>query len=103
MNRSLAVALIFVCFSASFSAAAGDAQLGKTKAAVCAGCHGLDGNSTNPVWPKLAGQHAAYLKKSLRNFRSGVRKDPLMNAMAKPLSDADIDNLAAYFSSQKHR
>ena len=103
MNRSLAVALTFVCFSASFSAAAGDVHLGKTKAAVCAGCHGLDGNSTNPVWPKLAGQHATYLKKTLRDFRAGVRKDPLMSAMARPLSDADIENLAAYFSSQKHR
>ena len=82
---------------------AGDAAAGKAKAAVCAACHGADGNSINGMWPKLAGQHEAYLTKSMKAFRSGERKEPTMNAMAKPLSDADIENLAAYFAAQKQK
>ncbi|HHJ13054.1 MAG TPA: c-type cytochrome [Gammaproteobacteria bacterium] len=78
---------------------AGDAAAGKAKAAACAACHGADGKSSNPQWPNLAGQKEAYLVKQLKAFRDGTRKDPTMNGMAKPLSDADIDNLAAYYSS----
>lgn len=85
--------------SASFSMAAGDAAAGKTKAASCAGCHGAAGVSANPLWPNLAGQKDAYIIKQLKAFRDGTRTDPMMSPMAKPLSDADIDNLAAYFSS----
>ena len=80
--------------------AAGDVAAGKAKSAVCAGCHGPDGNSVNPLWPKLAGQHAQYLEKALHDYKSGARKDPSMSAMAAPLSDQDIENLAAYFASQ---
>lgn len=83
--------------------AAGDAGAGQAKSAVCAGCHGPDGNSVNPQWPKLAGQHAPYLVKALKDFKSGARKDPTMSAMAAPLSDADIENLAAFFASQKQK
>lgn len=79
---------------------AGDAAAGKAKAAACAGCHGADGNSMVPMYPKLAGQHAAYLVKALKSYQSGARSDPTMKAMAAPLSAADIDNLAAYFSSE---
>ncbi len=86
---------------ASVSMAAGDAAAGKAKAAVCAGCHGAAGISANPLWPNLAGQKDAYLAKQLKAFRDGTRTDPTMAPMAKPLSDADIDNLAAYFSSLK--
>lgn len=81
--------------------AAGDAAAGKTKAIVCSACHGIDGNSINPLWPNLAGQHAAYLVKQMKAFRSGERKDPVMAPMAVPLSDADIDDLAAFYASQK--
>jgi len=81
--------------------AGGDASKGHARSAVCAACHGADGNSTNAMWPKLAGQHEAYLAKQLRDFRTGTRKDPGMSAMAAPLSDDDIANLAAYFSQQK--
>ncbi|MBT6274573.1 MAG: cytochrome c [Chromatiales bacterium] len=72
-----------------------DVDAGERKARVCAGCHGVDGNSVNSQWPKLAGQHEAYLVKSMRAYRSGSRRDPVMGAMTKPLTDADIDNLAA--------
>jgi len=80
--------------------AAGDAAAGKTKSAVCAGCHGMDGNSTNPVWPKLAQQHASYLAKELADFKSGARQDPIMAGQAAALNPQDMADLAAYFSSQ---
>ncbi len=79
---------------------AGDAVAGKQKAVVCSACHGIDGNSINPLWPKLAGQHAAYLAKQMKAFRSGERKDPVMAPMAMPLNDTDIDDLAAFYASQ---
>lgn len=80
---------------------AGDAAAGKAKSATCAGCHGAAGVSANPMWPNLAGQKEAYMVKQLKAFRDGTRVDPMMAPMAKPLSDADIDNLAAYFSGLK--
>lgn len=82
-------------------AIAGDIAAGKQKAASCAGCHGTAGISNNPAWPNLAGQQKNYLEKQLRDFRSGKRQDPLMTPMAKPLSDKDIQNLAAYYNSLK--
>ena len=78
-----------------------DAAAGKQKAAVCADCHGADGNSTNPLWPKLAGQTARYLYLQLQDFKEGRRKDPLMSPMAANLSRDDMLDLADYFSSQK--
>jgi cytochrome c553 len=78
---------------------AGDAAAGKNKSAACTGCHGVNGVSSNPMWPNLAGQQEGYLVKQLQAFREGVRDDSLMSPMAKTLSDADIDNLAAYYSS----
>ncbi|MEA3244309.1 MAG: cytochrome c [Pseudomonadota bacterium] len=81
------------------SGLAGDLAAGKSKAASCSGCHGANGISANPLWPNLAGQKEAYLVKQLKAFRDGSRSDPMMTPMAKPLSSADIENLAAYFSS----
>ncbi|MEN8108865.1 MAG: cytochrome c [Pseudomonadota bacterium] len=81
------------------SVQAGDAAAGKAKAASCAGCHGANGISNNPMWPNLAGQQQGYLVKQLKAFRDGTRNDPMMSPMAKPLSDADIENIAAYYSS----
>ena len=81
--------------------AAGDAAAGKSKSAVCMACHGPTGTSSNPMWPNLAGQKAPYLVKQLKDFKSGARKDPVMAPMAAPLSAQDMENLAAYFSSQK--
>ena len=72
--KLLTLALAMSMVVASNVAVAGDAAAGKAKTAVCVGCHGPDGNSTNPIWPKLAGQHAAYLVKALKDFKSGVRK-----------------------------
>ena len=81
--------------------AAGNPSEGRNKANACASCHGSNGISKIAQYPNLAGQKTAYLSKQLQNFRSGARQDPVMNAMAKPLSDADIENLAAWYSSLK--
>lgn len=83
----------------SVTAFAGDAAAGKAKAAACGACHGQNGISTNDIWPNLAGQKQGYIVKQLKAFRDGQRADPMMAPMAAPLADADIDNLAAYFSS----
>jgi len=83
----------------STASAAGDATAGKSKSMTCAACHGADGNSMVPTFPKLAGQHASYIEKQLQNFKKQERKDPTMNGMAATLSDQDIADLAAYFSS----
>jgi cytochrome c553 len=102
MNKWLVTASIALALSATGVQAAGDVEAGKTKSASCAACHGPDGNSpNNPVWPKLAGQHPGYLEKQLMEFKSGDRKDPTMTGMAAPLSEQDMADLAAYFSSQQ--
>ncbi len=74
---------------------------GAQKAAVCAACHNADGNSTNPEWPKLAGQGARYLREQLRAFKGGTRKNATMAPMAANLSDEDIKAVAEYFAAQK--
>jgi cytochrome c553 len=86
---------------AGASAGAPEIAAGKAKAAPCAGCHGANGVSVNPVWPSLAGQKKDYLAASLKAYRDGVRKNDLMSGMAKSLSDADVDALASYFSSAR--
>jgi cytochrome c553 len=73
---------------------------GATKAAVCSACHGVNGNSTNPLWPRLAGQSAVYVAEQLRMFKSGARANPVMMPMATGLSDQDIADLAVYFEAQ---
>lgn len=82
-------------------ASAGDVAAGKAKAASCGGCHGANGVSAVPTYPNLAGQKEAYLVKQMKAFRDGTRTDPTMNAMAKPLSDADIANISAFYTSLK--
>ncbi len=84
----------------NIAAAAGDAARGKDKSVTCAACHGADGNSINPEWPSLAGQHATYLVKSLKSFQDGTRQNVLMSPQAAILSDADIEDLAAFFAAQ---
>ncbi|MBL1143090.1 MAG: cytochrome c [Proteobacteria bacterium] len=94
--------VLFVLMSGlSTMSYAGDAAAGKSKSAMCAACHGAEGISSNGMWPNLAGQKEDYLKKQMKAFRDGDRKDPMMAPMAASLSDDDIDNLAAYFSSLK--
>jgi len=100
MNNFKAILILAVFISIPLSSyAAGDAAAGKLKAATCAACHGAEGISGTDIWPNLAGQKAGYLIKSMKAFRDGDRKDPMMSPMATSLSDDDIANLAAYFSS----
>jgi cytochrome c553 len=73
---------------------------GATKSAVCAACHGPNGNSVNPEWPRLAGQSAVYIAEQLRLFRSGLRANPVMQPLAATLSDQDISDLAVYYEAQ---
>ena len=94
--------LATVGFLSGISAAqgiAGDAAAGKTKAAVCAACHGPVGVSVNPAWPSLAGQQPVYLANQIRLFRDGVRVEPTMQPFVQNLSDQDIDDIAAYYAS----
>jgi cytochrome c553 len=81
-----------------FAETTGDAGAGKLKAVACQVCHGKGGKSTNPLYPVLAGQHSRYIIKQLKAFKAGTRKDPIMNGMAAPLSEADMKDIAAYFS-----
>jgi len=101
MKKTIVLVMAVALAGVQGLAQAADAAAGKTKAAVCAGCHGAAGVSANPLWPNLAGQKDKYLIKQLKALRDGTRTDPMMSPMAKPLTDADIENLAAYFSSLK--
>jgi cytochrome c553 len=78
----------------------GSAEEGQAKSTPCVACHGVNGNSANPEWPSLAGQSAPYIVKQLKAFKAGERQNPLMTPMAQPLSDDDIEDLAAYYSQQ---
>ncbi len=81
--------------------AAADLAAGQAKAKeICQACHGLDGNSQSPDYPKLGGQYPDYLQKALRDYKSGARKNPIMAGFAGALTDKDIENLAAYYASQ---
>ena len=97
----LMLGLSAICIFTGTSLAAGDVAAGKEKSASCAACHGADGNSVNPEWPKLAGQHAGYLVKQLAYFQDGERVNETMKGMASNLSEQDREDLAAYYSSQK--
>ena len=102
MKKIIVVAALVAGLGSFGSAmAAGDAAAGKVKAAVCAACHGANGISANALWPNLAGQKADYIIKQLKAFKAGTRKDPLMSPQAAQLSDQDIENVAAHFSSLK--
>lgn len=100
-NIAIVMGALFVLGFAINAEAAGNAAAGQNKSAVCAACHGSDGNSMSPTFPKLAGQNASYIVKQLHDFKSGARQNPIMQPQASGLSDQDIEDLAAYFSSQK--
>jgi cytochrome c553 len=87
--------------SAGSVMAAGSVAKGEKLAGRCVGCHGVGGNSTNPEWPKLAGQNAGYIAKQLADFKSGARKNPLMSGQAAGLSSAQMADLGAYYAAQK--
>lgn len=86
--------------TADAAAKPGDATAGQAKAAACGACHGMDGNSTDPQYPKLAGQSEQYIVRQLENFKSGKRQNPIMLGMATPLSEQDMHDVGAYFASK---
>ena len=98
MQKKIKTAFIALSLIA-VPAFAGNPDAGKSRATLCASCHGQNGISPIPNYPNLKGQNEQYLVKALRAYRDGRRSDPTMSPMAKPLSDRDIDDLAAYFSS----
>jgi cytochrome c553 len=104
---SLSLAAAFVCMGLAFAhtatasdAIVGSAEAGATKAAVCTACHGVNGNSTNPEWPVLAGQNAVYLREQLAMFKARKRVNPIMYPVVEPLSEQDFADLAAFFAAQ---
>jgi cytochrome c553 len=98
-TKSLFLAIAVALVPALASAA--DLVAGQAKVKqVCAACHGQDGNSPSPDYPKLGGQYPDYLAKALRDYKSGARKNPIMAGFAATLTDKDIDDVAAYFASQ---
>lgn len=98
--KIIMIVLVATMFG-SMSFAKGDAAAGKKKSVTCTSCHGAKGISAAPMWPNLKGQKAVYLVKQLKDFKSGKRKDPVMAPMAKPLSNKDMEDLAAYYESLK--
>jgi cytochrome c553 len=96
---ALAIALAVLPLAAAAPAAAGDAAAGRMKALQCQACHGLDGLSKLPQAPHLAGQPEPYLRKSLDDFRKGIRINEMMTLVVKPLSDEDVADLAAYYAA----
>lgn len=97
---SVAAALALV-LAASSAGASGDVAAGREKSAPCAQCHGADGNSPTPAFPRLAGQHADYIVKALADYKSGARSNPIMAPFASQLTKQDREDLGAYFSSQE--
>jgi cytochrome c553 len=95
----LAAAAVLSASPLAPRAAAQDVAAGRNKAAACQACHGLDGMARLPDAPNIAAQPAAYLERELRNYRAGTRRNEVMSVAAKSLSDADIRDLAAYYSA----
>ena len=101
MNKTITLFALSLAVAASTPVlAGGNAEAGKAKSAVCAGCHGADGNSVAPIFPKLAGQHEDYLFHSLQGYKTKKRKNPTMQEQVAKLSEQDMRDLAAYFSKQ---
>jgi cytochrome c553 len=101
LKRLTTAVLAITLLGAAGTVPAADIAAGKAKATICAACHGPEGISLNDLWPNLAGQKEGYLVKQIKAFKAGDRVDPTMAPMVNPLTDEDIENLAAYFSSLK--
>ena len=101
MTYILKTLVAIVALVLGAQAQAGDYEAGKKKAAeVCAACHGPDGNSPVPDFPRLAGQYEDYIVASLKKYKNGKRTNPIMVGMAATLSEEDVKNVATYFSKQ---
>lgn len=108
MKKFIITVLLGLSAVATANAAEGNAEAGKGKTAMCAACHGADGNGLVPMYPKLAGQSASYLVKQLKEFKLGMtsagkagRVDPVMGGMAMALSEQDMADVSAFYASQQ--
>jgi cytochrome c553 len=102
LARGLIVSTVLFLGMTGLASATGNVQAGQTKAStICLACHSLDGNSVNPEWPSLAGQHEQYIIKQIKAFRAGERVNTLMSPIAMTLTDQEIEDVAAYYSTQK--
>jgi cytochrome c553 len=101
MNRALTLMSFgaVLAFASTQVLASGSISNGKQKAASCFACHGADGNAVDPQYPRLAGQYNLYLQQALHEYKDGQRNNPIMKGMVATLSDQDIEDVAAYFSS----
>lgn len=100
MKKSVFILAIAAASLGVPAQAAGNPEAGRAKSLSCAACHGADGNSPVAMFPKLAGQEQDYLYHSLKAYKSGKRKNPIMGGQMANLSEVDMEDLAAYFSSQ---
>jgi cytochrome c553 len=99
IQSTLTIALLSFIPAIAFSA--GNAAAGQNKSVVCHACHGRTGQSVQPIYPNLGGQHQDYLSKSLKSFRDGSRQNAIMSGFAANLSDADIEDISAWYASQQ--
>lgn len=100
-NKYIYTSCLTLILFAGQAFAAGDPVAGAQKVQMCSVCHGPNGNSMNPAWPSLAGQHADYTVKQLKDFKSGARSNAQMTPMAAPLSEVDMADIAAYYAEQQ--
>ena len=95
------VLVVLAIFASQLMAQNGDADKGKALSATCVACHGTDGNSVNPIWPTIAGQHPQYIERQLKLYKNGGRENAVMMPMTMGLSEQDMADLAAYFGQQE--
>ena len=102
MNKiQFTITVALLSFAPAIAFSAGNATEGKNKSALCHACHGPTGQSVQPIYPNLGGQHQDYLIKTLEGFRDGSRQNAIMNGFSANLSDADIEDITAWYASQK--
>ena len=99
MNKLIVSGLAGLMLAAQAAHAVGDAVAGKQKAQACFACHGENGVSQQPIYPHLGGQYADYMLHALKGYKSGERKNAIMQGMVAPLSEQDMVDISAYFAS----
>ncbi|MEZ5562823.1 MAG: c-type cytochrome [Gammaproteobacteria bacterium] len=99
MKSTIIIATAVAALGLSLGASAADQNAAEKAKTLCAGCHGPNGISVNPLWPNLAGQKAAYTEKAMRDYKSGLRSEPSMSAIAATLDESELAGLAAYYAA----
>lgn len=99
MKSTIIIATAVAALGLSLGASAADQNAAQKAKTLCAGCHGPNGISLNPLWPNLAGQKADYLQKAMGDYKNGLRNDPLMAPIGATLNDSELAGLAAYYAA----